>query len=79
MNGTAGDFGVGFHYKVQHPFVSNNIIQMRSGGFQAPFIAGGNQVAYYLGIKGNTNTEPMPIRGGEYSTYKQIIKKHRKK
>jgi hypothetical protein len=40
-------------FKVGHPNVSNNIVQMRSAGFQAPFIAGGNSVAYYLGKKGN--------------------------
>ena len=43
-------------FKVGHPNLSNNIVQMRSGGFQPPFIAGGNQVGYYLGIKGNNIT-----------------------
>lgn len=49
-------------FKVGHPNVSNNIVQMRSGGFQAPFIAGGNSVAYYLGKKGNygdSSTAPV--------------------
>ena len=56
--------------------MSNNITQMVSGGFQPPFIAGGNQTAYYLGIKGNSDTTPMPR--GEYSTYDQIMREHKK-
>jgi hypothetical protein len=78
MNGVAGDFGI-THFKVSHPHISNNIPPMRSNGFQPPFIAGGNQVAYYLGIKGNNITEPEPCGEGCYSTYKKVIKKHRKK
>ena len=78
MNQSDGDFGI-THFKVSHPYTSNNIPPMRSGVFQAPFIAGGNQVAYYLGIKGNTNTEPEPCSAGCYSTYQKVIKKHTKK
>jgi hypothetical protein len=66
-----------FNPKVLHENMSNNIIQMRSGGFQPPFIAGGNQVAFYLGIKGNSGTTPMPT--GEYSTFERIIKEHKQK
>lgn len=62
------------HFKVSHPNLSNDIPQMRSGGFQPPFIAGGNQVAYYLGIKGNTNTQPEPQSVGSASATKRIIK-----
>jgi hypothetical protein len=43
-------------WKVGHPRVSNNIVQMRSGGFQAPFYFGGSQVPFDLGVKGNTDT-----------------------
>jgi hypothetical protein len=65
-----------FNPKVLNPDMSNNITQMVSGGFQPPFIAGGNQTAYYLGIKGNSDTTPMPR--GEYSTYDQIMREHKK-
>jgi hypothetical protein len=68
-----------FNPKTLNPHLSNNIPQMRSGEFQPRFIAGGNQVAYYLGIKGNSNTEPEPCGEGCYSSYKKVIKKHRKK
>ena len=68
-----GHFGQ-THFKVSHPNVSNNIPQMKSSGFQAPFIAGGNQIGYYLGIQSNANTTPE-IRG-KYSTFKKIIKRH---
>jgi len=76
-NGSAGDFGIS-HFKATHPNASNNIPQMRSGGFQAPFISGGNQVAYYLGLKGNSMTSCQPCGGAEYSTYKKVVRKHRK-
>ena len=75
MDGVDGNFGMS-KWKVGHEHVSNNIPQMRSAGFQAPFIAGGNQVAYYLGVKGNTNTQPQCCSSGRYSTYKKVIKKH---
>lgn len=76
MNGIDGNFGI-TQFKVSHPNTSNNIPPMKSGGFQAPFIAGGNQTAYYLGIKGNNNTEPQACSQGCYSTYKKVIKKHK--
>jgi len=57
--------------------MSNNITPMISGGFQPPFIAGGNQTAYYLGIKGNSDTTPMP-QTDNYSTYEKIMKEHKK-
>ncbi len=66
-----------FNPKVLNPDMNNNIVQMKSGGFQPPFIAGGNQVAFYLGIKGNSDTTPAPT--GEYSTFEGIIKEHKKK
>ena len=55
----SGDFSLN-HFKVSHPYTSNNIVQMRSAGFQAPFFFGGSQVPHTLGIKGNSNTQPEP-------------------
>ena len=72
MNGMNGDFGV-FKWKVENPHISNNITQMKSGGFQPPFVAGGNQAAYYLGMNGNTNTNPGPVKEGEFSAYKKVL------
>ena len=37
------------HFKVNHPETSNNIVQMRSAGFQPPFYFGGSQIPYSLG------------------------------
>lgn len=42
--------------KVQHPSMSNNIVQMRSNGFQPPFYFGGSPVPEMLGLK-NTNLD----------------------
>jgi len=67
-----------FNPKVSYPNLSNNITQMRSGDFQPRFIAGGNQTAYYLGLRGNNITSPMP-HTDTYSTYERIIKKHTRK
>jgi hypothetical protein len=67
-----------FNPKVLHTNLSNNIVQMRSGELQPRFIAGGNQTAYYLGLKGNNMTAEMPDTT-HYSTYEKIIKKHTKK
>jgi hypothetical protein len=67
-----------FNPKATNPHLSNNITQMRSGEFQPRFIAGGNQTAYYLGLKGNNMTAEMPSTT-HYSTYEKIIKKHTKK
>jgi len=52
---------------------------MRSGEFQPRFIAGGNQTAYYLGLRGNNITSPIPKSCGCYSTYEKIIKEHKAK
>ena len=68
-----------YNPKVQHPHLSNNIPQMRSGEFQPRFIAGGNQTAYYLGLRGNNITSPIPKSCGCYSTYEKIIKEHKAK
>jgi hypothetical protein len=67
-----------FNPKVLHPNLTNSIPQMTSGEFQPRFIAGGNQTAYYLGLKGNNTTAEIP-QTDTYSTYEKIIKKHTKK
>lgn len=67
-----------FNPKVLHPHLTNNIPQMKSGEFQPRFIAGGNQTAYYLGLRGNNITNEIP-QTDTYSTYEKIIKKHTKK
>jgi len=64
-------------WKVGHPHISNDIPQMRSGGFQPPFIAGGNQVAYYLGIKSNAITATTPCSSC-ISHYEKVVKKHKR-
>lgn len=64
--------------KVLDQQLPNNIPQMKSGKAQAPFIAGGNQVAYYLGLRGNNITSEMP-KTESYSSFEKIIKKQHKK
>jgi hypothetical protein len=45
-------------YKVGHPTMSNNIVQMRSKGFQVPFYAGAMaSIPYYLGMEHNHSIE----------------------
>lgn len=68
-----------FNPKVSHSALSNNIVQMKSGASQAPFIAGGNQTAYYLGLRGNNITSERPCGCSHYSTFEKIIKKQHKK
>lgn len=48
-----GDYG-NYSYKVAHPTMSNNIVQMASQ--QPAFRAGGNQSAFFLGLEGNNIT-----------------------
>ena len=67
-----------YNPKVLNSHLSNNIPQMRSGEFQPQFIAGGNQTAYYLGLRGNNITSPTENTHC-YSCYEKIIKKHTKK
>ena len=68
-----------YHFKVVHPNLSNNISQMRSNDLQPPFIAGGNQVAYNLGLRGNniTSTNQMPPHATEYSATQRILASRR--
>lgn len=42
-----------YNPKVTHPNLSNNITQMKSGGFQTPFFFGGSQVPSDLFIPKN--------------------------
>ena len=65
-------------WKVGHAHISNDIPQMRSNGFQAPFIAGGNQVGYYLGVSGNNMTS-LPCSSCRSPAFEVIRNnKHRK-
>jgi hypothetical protein len=43
-----------YNFKVAHPYMSNNIPQMRSEEFQVPFFFGGSQVPNDLMLKPNT-------------------------
>jgi hypothetical protein len=61
-------------WKVGHNHISNDIPQMRSGAFQPPFIAGGNQVAYYLGERSNAITATTPCSSC-MSHYQETVKK----
>ena len=79
MNGKYGDNAQGYSWKVGHQYASNNIPQMKSNSLQAPFIAGGNQTAYYLGLSSNAQTEGQPCTEGCYSQYEKTIKKHMRK
>jgi len=67
-----------FNPKVLNANAPNSVTPMRSGEFQPRFISGGNQVAYYLGIRGNNVTADIPSTT-HYSTYEKIITKHSKK
>ena len=44
----------GYNPKVAHPYMSNNIPQMRSEELQVPFFFGGSQVPNSLMLKPNT-------------------------
>jgi hypothetical protein len=65
-------------WKVGHSHISNDIPQMRSNGFQAPFIAGGNQVGYYLGVRGNNITATTPCSSC-MSHAEEVMKKNKRK
>ncbi len=62
-----------YHFKVLHPTIRNNLPQMEH--VQPPFIAGGNQIAYHLGLRGNnsTSTNQMPIHASEWSATQRIL------
>jgi len=53
--------------KVQNPGLSNDIVQMRSGGFQPQFYFGGSQVPNTLGLK---DTD-LNIKGNGINNYKK--------
>jgi hypothetical protein len=67
--------GGNYYYKVNHPTMSNNIIQMRSQ--QPAFRAGGNQSAFFLGLEGNNITsvnEYVPRRSFYLDTLEKLKK-----
>jgi hypothetical protein len=52
---------------------------MKSGEYQPPFIAGGNQVAYNLGLRGNniTSTNTLPSHASEWSATERMLRSRR--
>lgn len=68
-----------FFYKVLNPSAPTNIVQTRSAELQPPFIAGGNQVAYNLGLMGNniTSTNQTNTHANEWSATERILKMRR--
>jgi hypothetical protein len=69
LDNQIGD-GALYSYKVNNPTMSNNIVQMRSQ--QPPFRAGGNQVPYFLGVKGNCCITPQPTNE-VYGIYQRTL------
>ena len=65
------------YYKVGHAEMSNNIVQMRSKGFQAPFYAGAMAtIPYYLGMEANHSIEHR-ISRDYLSPTQRIILSHK--
>lgn len=71
-------YNYNFHPKVNHPFLSNDIPQLRSGGFQKPFFFGGSQVPSALGM-GFHKYSPSKTHLGEldFTTKKGDLVYHR--
>jgi hypothetical protein len=65
-------------WKVANPRQSNHIVQMRSGGYQAPFYPGGNQVPSALSIQGNSVTATNSLPTNIYSATEKVMKKNKK-
>jgi len=61
-----------YQYKVYHPYVSNNIVQMRSAGFQPSFDRSG-QVSFFLG---RPNVAENPYKIQESQTL-SLMRQHR--
>lgn len=67
--------------KTNYPNMSNDIAQMKSGGFQAPFYLGGSQVPSSLGISNMsggaiyTPSEFSPVNKGKTIQSTNIDKK----
>jgi hypothetical protein len=69
-----------YRYKPNHPYVSNNIIQMRSGASQPPFYGGAQgQIPYNLGMKNPNISIPANQDFKHYSFSEHIEKKRRRK
>ncbi len=68
-----------FFYKVLNENAPTNIVQTKSAEYQAPFIAGGNQTAYYLGLRGNniTSSNSPPAHASEWSATERILRGRR--
>lgn len=74
----------GYNPKVEHPYMSNNIPQLRSLEFQKPFYFGGSQVPVNLGLSqgqfsgsGFTGNEPpkrMPIFRDDGKPINRVLK-----
>ena len=62
--------GGAYSWKVAHPNRSWNIPQMKSQ--QPPFRAGGNQIPFFLGVKGNCCITPKPANE-VYGLYQRTL------
>jgi len=61
--------------KVQNPDSTNDIVQMESGGFQAPFYFGGSQVPSALGLQDtNVNITGNGLNNSSKMNFKPIKK-----
>ncbi len=65
-------------WKVANPRHPNNIVQMRSGGYQPPFYLEGSQVPSSLGIKGNSDTSINSSPKTTYSATEKMVKTNKK-
>ena len=64
------------HWKVNNPYTSNNIIQMRSAGFQKPFYAGAMAtIPYFLGLEHNNAIEHRSEKSHLTEVQKVILAK----
>ena len=78
----------GYNPKVEHPFMSNNIPQMRSQAFQKPFYFGGSQVPTNLGLSksqfsgsgftGDAPQRSMPVMRDDGKPINRVLKYHNK-
>jgi len=64
-----------YSWKVSHPTQSNNTVQMRSLCYQPSFYAGGNQVPFHLGIKGNYPTNIQIRKKSQLTPSEKVFKR----
>lgn len=62
-----------YWYKVNNPDSNNNIVQMRSNGFQKPFYFGGSQVPITLGLNSHEYSG-SGIRGYKKINFKPLVR-----